>query len=173
MVEPASNLREIAARTYGNRAVYHEASVFELPFPDAMFEGVLMVRVFHHLGDPEAALREIHRVMKPGGRLVFNYSNKRNIARIPRYLAGSGGHPFSHEMEKYYESLIGHHPSHVEDMLARVGFTIREQYGVGVMDKVVERLPWLGRVMKPSLAAARVAGPFRLAPAQFIVAIKQ
>lgn len=174
MVEPASNLREIAARTHGDRVSYHEASVFDLPFTDAMFDGVLMVRVFHHLGDPEAALREIHRVIAPGGRLVFNYSNKRNIARIPRHLVGAGGgNPFSHEMEKYYESLIGHHPSHVEDMLARVGFTIREQYGVGVMDKVVERAPWLGRVMKPSLAAARFAGPFRLAPAQFVVAIKQ
>ena len=173
MVEPASNLRALAARTFGDRVSYHEASVSELPFRDAMFDGVLMVRVFHHLGNPEAALREIHRVIKPGGRLVFNYSNKRNIARIPRYLVGLGGDPFSHEMEKYYESLIGHHPSHVEDMLARVGFTIREQYGVGVMDKVVERLPWLGRVMKPSLTIARLAGPFRLAPAQFIVAIKR
>jgi hypothetical protein len=27
--------------------------------------------------------------------------------------------------------------------------------------------------MKPSLAMARLAGPFRLAPAQFIVAVKQ
>ena len=173
MVEPASNLRAVAARTFGDRVSYHEASVSALPFPDATFDGVLMVRVFHHLGDPETALREIHRVIAPGGRLVFNYSNKRNVARIPRYLTGRGADPFSHEMEKYYESLIGHHPAHVEDMLERVGFTIREQYGVGVMDKIVERMPWIGRVTKPSLRAARFAGPFRLAPAQFIVAVKR
>jgi len=173
MVEPASNLRDIAARTFGDRASYHEASVFALPFPDATFDAVLMVRVFHHLGDPEAALREIHRVMKRGGRLVFNYSNKRNIARIPRYVLGRGPNPFSREMEKYHESLIGHHPAHVEGLLAQIGFSIREQYGVGVMDKLVERLPWLGGVVKPSLVLARFAGRFKLAPAQFIVALKE
>ena len=170
MVEPASNLRDLAARTYGDRVSYHEASVFALPFPDAVFDAVLMVRVFHHLGDPEAALREIHRVIKPGGRLVFNYSNKRNIARVARFLLRLGPTPFSHDMEKYYESLIGHHPSHVEAMLASVGFSIREQYAVGVMDKVVERAPWLGQLMTPSLAVSRIAGRLRLAPSQFIVA---
>jgi hypothetical protein len=75
-------------------------------------------------------------------------------------------------MEKYYASLIGHHPSHVEGMVARVGFVIREQYAVGVTDKVVERLPWLGDVMTPSLLASRLAGAVRLAPSQFIVAEK-
>ena len=173
MVEPASNLRIIAQQTYGDRVTYHDASVFDLPFPDDTFDGVLMVRVFHHLSDPEAALHEIHRVISTGGRLVFNYSNKRNLARIPRYLVAGGASPFSLEMETYNSVLLGHHPKHVEGMLERIGFVIREQYAVGVMDKVVERMPWLGRVMAPSLAAARFAARFRLAPSQFIVAEKR
>ncbi|HEY2150627.1 MAG TPA: class I SAM-dependent methyltransferase [Vicinamibacterales bacterium] len=173
MVEPASNLRDIAQHTYGDRVNYHDASVFDLPFADGTFDGVLMVRVFHHLSDPDAALREIHRVIRAGGRLVFNYSNKRNLARIPRYLAGGGASPFSRDMETYNSVLIGHHPQHVEGMLEQIGFVIREQYAVGVMDKAVERMPWLGRVMTPSLAAARFAARFRLSPSQFIVAEKR
>ena len=29
--------QELMSRTYGDRASYHEASVFDLPFPDASF----------------------------------------------------------------------------------------------------------------------------------------
>jgi ubiquinone/menaquinone biosynthesis C-methylase UbiE len=173
MVEPASNLREIAARAYGDAVSYHEASVTGLPFSDASFDGVLLVRVFHHLGDSEAALREIHRVLKRGGRLVFSYSNKRNVARIARYATGSGRNPFTRDVEQYAASLLGHHPSDVEDLLQRIGFTILEQYAVGVGDKLVERLPSLAGVLKPSLAVSRFLGGFRLAPTQFVVAEKR
>ena len=173
MVEPASNLREIAARTYGAAVSYHEASVTDLPFPDGRFDGVLLVRVFHHLGDSEAALREIHRVLKRQGRLVFSYSNKRNVARIARFALGGGRNPFTRDVEHYKESLLGHHPSDVEELLRKIGFTIREQYGVGLGDKLVERFPSLAGVMKPSLGVSRFLGGFRLAPTQFVVAEKR
>src|SRR5262245_40923559 len=75
MVEPASNLRETAARTYGDAVQYYDASVYDLPFSKAFFDAALMVRVFHHVGEPDRALREVHRILKPGGRLVFNFSN--------------------------------------------------------------------------------------------------
>ena len=173
MVEPASNLRDLAAQAYGSAASYHEASVFNLPFANESFDAALMVRVFHHLGDAEGALREIYRVLKRGGRLVFNYSNKRNGARIARYLLGRGDNPFTHGAEQYHEALFGHHPADVERMVARTGFAIRAQYGVGVTDKLVEWAEWVGRLIPPSVRRARVIGPLRLAPAQFIVAEKR
>ena len=173
MVEPASNLREIAARSYGSAASYHEASVLNLPFANDSFDAALMVRVFHHLGDAEGALREIHRVLKRGGRLVFNYSNKRNVARIGRYLLGGGRSPFTSGAEPYHDALFGHHPADVESLVARTGFLVRAQYGVGVTDKLVERAEWVGRLIPPSVRRARAIGPLRLAPAQFIVAEKR
>ena len=43
----------------------------ELPYPDASFDRVLSAFMFHHLGpdDKEKALREVRRVLKPGGSL--------------------------------------------------------------------------------------------------------
>jgi SAM-dependent methyltransferase len=41
-----------------------------LPFPDATFGGAFMVAALGEIPDPDAALRELARVLKPGGRLV-------------------------------------------------------------------------------------------------------
>lgn len=46
------------------------ADAHDLPFEDATFDGCWADRVFQHLADPEAALAELVRVTKPGGRIV-------------------------------------------------------------------------------------------------------
>ena len=42
-----------------------------VPYPDASFDLVVGHAVLHHLPDVERALREVLRVLKPGGRFVF------------------------------------------------------------------------------------------------------
>jgi ubiquinone/menaquinone biosynthesis C-methylase UbiE len=41
-----------------------------LPYPDAGFDAAYLVTVLGEVPDQAAALRELHRVLKPGGRLV-------------------------------------------------------------------------------------------------------
>ena len=45
----------------------HSLSVFA----DNQFDAVVAVRAFHELSDPEAALREARRVLKPGGTMLI------------------------------------------------------------------------------------------------------
>lgn len=51
----------------------------QLPFPDNFFELVVAADVIEHVVDPKAVLREIERVLKPGGMLLANSPNKYNI----------------------------------------------------------------------------------------------
>jgi ubiquinone/menaquinone biosynthesis C-methylase UbiE len=46
------------------------ASIYALPFPDGAFDAVRAERVFQHLDDPEAGLREMIRVTRPDGRVM-------------------------------------------------------------------------------------------------------
>jgi SAM-dependent methyltransferase len=58
-----------AAATRGSRVL--RADAHALPLVEAAFDGVRVDRLFQHVADPEAALREANRVLAPGGRLVI------------------------------------------------------------------------------------------------------
>lgn len=63
----------------------------KLPFDDNSFDIICSAWVMEHLENPEAVLKEIKRVLKPGGRFVFLTPNSWNyvvwiIRLIPNFL---------------------------------------------------------------------------------------
>jgi SAM-dependent methyltransferase len=52
------------------------SSAYYLPFQDASFDFITSRFTFEHLAEPELALDEIDRVLKPGGRLIIQTTNK-------------------------------------------------------------------------------------------------
>jgi len=71
-------------------------SVYELPFADASFDCIIISEVLEHLHREHDALRELSRVLKPGGILAV--SVPRTIpeavcwALSPQYRNSPGGH---------------------------------------------------------------------------------
>ena len=60
------------ARAAGvHNIVAAEGDAQRLPYPDAVFDGAYLVGVLGEIPDPGAALRELRRVLKPGGRVVI------------------------------------------------------------------------------------------------------
>lgn len=57
------------ARTRLPRCTFVAGSAYELPFPDASFDHVLVRDVVHHLEQPERMIDEVARVLAPGGRV--------------------------------------------------------------------------------------------------------
>lgn len=61
--------------------------VSNLPFEADSIDCVLFFEVIEHVNDPDKALKEIHRVLKPGGRLILIFPNDR-MFMISRLLTG-------------------------------------------------------------------------------------
>ncbi len=69
------------------------ANLERLPLADAEFDLVVSVQVLEHLLDPAAGLKELARVLKPGGTLLLSTDNRRNLItrtlNAPRWIVAS------------------------------------------------------------------------------------
>ena len=64
-----------------------ESPLHSLPFRDNTFNVVTSSWVLEHIADPLASVREIARVMKPGGRFIFITPNALNyVVRLRRLV---------------------------------------------------------------------------------------
>ncbi len=80
------------ARRLGLTVKTARADAESLPFPEQSFDLVLGHAVLHHLPDLERAFREFHRVLKPGGYVVFAGEPSRfgdRLASLPKRGAGA------------------------------------------------------------------------------------
>jgi SAM-dependent methyltransferase len=66
--------------------------VEDLPFRDGIFDCVVAAWMLYHARDVNRALRELRRVLRPGGRLVATTSSERNLGELWQ-LVGEIGAP--------------------------------------------------------------------------------
>jgi SAM-dependent methyltransferase len=57
-----------------------------LPYPDEYFDGVALLAVLEHVFDPYSMIREVHRVLRPGGELVIDVPNASSLTNRIRIL---------------------------------------------------------------------------------------
>src|SRR5207244_1539895 len=65
--EAIEEARALAKQRGIENVTFDVGSVYELPYPDASFDAATACAVIQHLERPVDALREIRRVLRPGG----------------------------------------------------------------------------------------------------------
>ncbi|MGY3534031.1 class I SAM-dependent methyltransferase [Bradyrhizobium sp. USDA 4452] len=72
-IDPLPGRIEIARLRQSDHLQFHTGRAEDLAgFDDGQFDAVYLNSVFHWVADKRGALQEIHRVLKPGGRLGLN-----------------------------------------------------------------------------------------------------
>ncbi|WP_297536175.1 class I SAM-dependent methyltransferase [Thermococcus sp.] len=109
------------ARSKGLNCI--KGNAYSLPFPDETFDLVLSVTMFEFIHGPERVLREIHRVLKPGGEVLIGTMNGKSSWFLFKRLK-------SLFVETAYRYARFYTPGELEELLRKVGFINVESAGV-------------------------------------------
>jgi arsenite methyltransferase len=100
-VDSSPAMLALAARRCRGRqnVTFHEGDATSLPVADASFDGAVCVQVLEYVADVPAALRELYRALRPGGRVVvwdIDWAtvswHSKDPARMARVLAAWDEH---------------------------------------------------------------------------------
>ena len=147
------------------------ADLYTLPFVDAVFDSVVMVRVIHHIVDVPRALGNIHAVMKSNGVFVFEFANKRNLKAIARYaLRKQKWSPFDRPPIEFAALNFDFHPDWMKQQIRSAGFTLKHVRAVSLFRvAVLKRLFGAKRLAAIDGAVQRLLAPFAPSPSMFVL----
>jgi ubiquinone/menaquinone biosynthesis C-methylase UbiE len=113
-IDPSSAALEIAA----TRGVQTQVGCGEdLPYPDAGFDGVLLVVAFCFLADPLKTLKESFRVLKQNGSLIVGFVPSESSWGIKYTQKAREGHRF-YSKARFYTC------DHIVSLAAEAGFVL-------------------------------------------------
>lgn len=89
VVDASPEMLRIAERNLASfdNIEFHEADGLSLPFPEDSLDAVFANMYLHHAADPLAAIREMVRVLRPGGRLVITDMDEHSYAWLKAEMA--------------------------------------------------------------------------------------
>ncbi|MFW9804159.1 MAG: class I SAM-dependent methyltransferase [Candidatus Thorarchaeota archaeon] len=108
-----------------NRLAILQSDAGNLKVESNSVDTVVSINVFSHLPHLTKVVREIHRVLKPGGNLVFNYPNLHSIF-FPAALSITRRKQSAFEKvyTRWYTS------KEIQSLLTKSGFKIQSQIGL-------------------------------------------
>ena len=159
-----------AKEIFGDKIETKAGDIYTLPFQDNELDGLIMVRVTHHLEHMDRAISELYRVLKPGGIAVVEVANKRTLPKMARYVTGrSRVNPFNRQVANYKDiakdGFYNYHPRYVEDIFDSVGFRREKVLSVSnFRSKGLKRVFGTKNLIKMENRAQQVLAPVRFAP---------
>ena len=118
------------ARSLGLEAYIQDFSAPRWDVNDAAFDVALSCEVLEHLVDPAHFLREVARVLRPGGWFCVTTPNAFNVVRRARFMLGDHHDPLMDPSRvPFAEHIRAFSFDMVDRMLAASGFEQRLHFG--------------------------------------------
>ncbi|MEU7859066.1 class I SAM-dependent methyltransferase [Nonomuraea sp. NPDC049141] len=91
----------------GVQVDFRHGNVSAMPFEDASFDFIVCCAAFKNFSDPVGALREMHRVLRPGGRAYIN-DLRRDVSKeaVHADVAGMRLGPVNRAITRYVLSSV-------------------------------------------------------------------
>jgi len=111
---------------------YIKANCYQMPIADNTFNIALSFRLMHHIEHVPDFLREVYRILKPGGILILEFANKKNFLEIARsFLGKSDKEPFSLAPYQYEDKVYyNFHPDYILQKASEEGFIVCRKYSI-------------------------------------------
>ncbi|WP_448563270.1 class I SAM-dependent methyltransferase [Trichothermofontia sp.] len=115
----------------------------QLPYHDAQFDLVIANSIVHHLPNPLPCLREVQRVLKPGGGLLLrDLLRPADRATVEAIVARMGPEYDAHQAQLFHDSLCAAFTlAEVEAMVTTVGLVDVQVYQSSDRHWTIAR-PW-------------------------------
>jgi len=118
------------AEKLGASVHFKSGTVYDIPAADASFDGVIITEVTEKLLDLQLAFKEISRVLKPGGVVVFDTINRTwkswlIVANLMESAAVNSGFP-----KGFHDWRLFVKPDELESLLAQHRLSGREFVGL-------------------------------------------
>jgi ubiquinone/menaquinone biosynthesis C-methylase UbiE len=159
-----------AKEIYGDKIETKAGDIYKLPFKDNELDGLIMVRVTHHLKYMKKAMAELYRVLKPGGVAVIEVANKRTLPKMARFITGrSKVNPFDKKVANYKDiskdGFYNYHPKYVEDIFTKTGFSVEKVLSVSnFRSGKLKKVFGTEKLVRMENSAQQLLAPIRFAP---------
>lgn len=127
-----------------NRSAFAALDAMHLPFADATISGMFMTASLHHLPDPQGAMKEWRRVLKPGGVLLVGYEPSKwsyiVFSPIWKALKNILRRGQKREVSIADDVTEGFTMDEMRMLAVNAGFTDVEVHAVDFLEKIYEHL---------------------------------
>lgn len=170
LVDYARSMLEDARQRIGPGVTYVCADLYRLPFASGALDTAVQIRVLHHVEAVPDAIREVSRILAPGGTFILEFANKRNVKAIARWLLRrQSANPFAREPWEFVPLNWNFHPAYVESALADAGLSIRRRRAVSLFRfPIAKRLAPAAWLARADHAVGGLLGGLAPAPSQFV-----
>lgn len=87
-IDPSTAMIAAARRRLGKRADLHAADTATMPFAEGSFDAALLLNVLYFCDAESRMVADLHRVLRPGGRLVVYVTDRATMEGWPFARAG-------------------------------------------------------------------------------------